>query len=139
MERPFVDVAMAMSADGAITCAARESAAFTSGHDARTMDRVREHELQQAMRKLGDLSPEQRAMLEHFSRALMNKFLHEPSVRLRTAAANGRGLAIVDAARYLFGLEGQGAPDGGAAPPPEGPTTPTDRAPAAHHSPEDTP
>jgi glutamyl-tRNA reductase len=103
-----------------------------------TMDRVREHELQQAMRKLGDLSPEQRATLEHFSRALMNKFLHEPSVRLRTAASNGRGLAIVDAARYLFGLEGQGAPDGGAAPPPEGPTTPTDRAPAAHHPREDT-
>jgi hypothetical protein len=35
----------------------------------------------------------------------MNKFLHEPSVRLRSAAANGRGLGVVDTARYLFGLE----------------------------------
>ena len=35
----------------------------------------------------------------------MNKFLHEPSVRLRAAAANGRGLGVVDAARYLFALE----------------------------------
>jgi hypothetical protein len=35
----------------------------------------------------------------------MNKFLHEPSVRLKAAAANGRGLGVVDAARYLFGLE----------------------------------
>jgi len=35
----------------------------------------------------------------------MNKFLHEPSVRLRAAAANGRGLGVVDTARYLFGLE----------------------------------
>ena len=35
----------------------------------------------------------------------MNKFLHEPSVRLRAAAANGRGLAVVDAARYLFALD----------------------------------
>jgi hypothetical protein len=35
----------------------------------------------------------------------MNKFLHEPSVRLRAAAANGRGLGIVDAARYLFGVD----------------------------------
>jgi hypothetical protein len=34
----------------------------------------------------------------------MNKFLHEPSVRLRAAAANGRGLGVVDAARYLFAL-----------------------------------
>ena len=36
---------------------------------------------------------------------MMNKFLHEPSVRLNSAAANGRGLGVVDAARYLFGLE----------------------------------
>lgn len=35
----------------------------------------------------------------------MNKFLHEPSVRLRAASANGHGLAIVDALRYLFALE----------------------------------
>ena len=34
----------------------------------------------------------------------MNKFLHEPSVRLRAAAANGRGLGVVDALRYLFDL-----------------------------------
>lgn len=74
-----------------------------------TMDRVREQELAQAMRKLGDLTPEQQAALEHFSRSLMNKFLHEPSVRLRAAAANGRGLAIVDAARYLFNLEAEAA------------------------------
>jgi glutamyl-tRNAGlu reductase-like protein len=40
---------------------------------------------------------------------LMNKFLHEPSVRLKAAAANGRGLGIVDAARYLFALERKGA------------------------------
>ncbi|MDO8502892.1 MAG: hypothetical protein Q7S20_13725 [Gemmatimonadaceae bacterium] len=35
----------------------------------------------------------------------MNEFLHEPSLRLRAAAANGRGLGVVDAARYLFALE----------------------------------
>jgi hypothetical protein len=39
----------------------------------------------------------------------MNKFLHEPSVRLKAAAANGRGLGVVDAARYLFALEGKNA------------------------------
>jgi glutamyl-tRNA reductase len=69
------------------------------------MDGVRERELEHAMRRLGDLSPEERAAVEHFSRALMNKFLHEPTVRLRAAAANGRGLAIVDAVRYLFALD----------------------------------
>ena len=35
----------------------------------------------------------------------MNKFLHEPSLRLRAAAANGRGLGVVDVAKYLFALE----------------------------------
>ncbi len=73
------------------------------------MDRLRAAELAQAMRKLGHLSPSDREAVEHFSRTLMNKFLHEPSVRLRAAAANGHGLAAVDALRYLFGLS-SGAP-----------------------------
>jgi glutamyl-tRNA reductase len=69
------------------------------------MNRMRERELATVLRKLGDLTPEQRAVVEHFSQSLTNKFLHEPSVRLRAAAANGRGLGVVDAARYLFALE----------------------------------
>jgi glutamyl-tRNA reductase len=69
------------------------------------MNRVRERELDAALRRLGDLTPEQRAAVEHFSQSLMNKFLHEPTVRLRAAAANGRGLGVVDAARYLFALD----------------------------------
>lgn len=69
------------------------------------MDKVRAVELAAAMRRLGEVSPEQAEIVEHFSKSLMNKFLHEPSVRLRAAAANGRGLGVVDAARYLFALE----------------------------------
>jgi glutamyl-tRNA reductase len=69
------------------------------------MERLRADELAQALRRLGDLTPEQQATVEHLSRSLMNKFLHEPSVRLRAAAANGRGLGIVDAARYLFAVD----------------------------------
>jgi glutamyl-tRNA reductase len=86
------------------------------------MERVREEELAQAMRKLGDLTPAQREAVEHLSRSLMNKFLHEPSVRLRAAAANGRGLGIVDAIRYLFGLDDAPAADtkAGAARRPDG-------------------
>ncbi len=76
------------------------------------MDRVRSTELAAALRRLGPLSPEQTETLEHFSRTLMNKFLHAPSVRLKAAAANGRGLGVVDTARYLFGL-GENV-DGGA-------------------------
>jgi glutamyl-tRNA reductase len=69
------------------------------------MERVRAREVADAMKRLGHLSPEDRNAVEQLSRAVMNKFLHEPSVRLKSAAANGRGLGVVDAARYLFGLE----------------------------------
>jgi glutamyl-tRNA reductase len=69
------------------------------------MERLRAEELAQAFRRLGDLTPEQREAVDYLSRSLMNKFLHEPSVRLRAAAANGRGLGIVDAARYLFAVD----------------------------------
>jgi glutamyl-tRNA reductase len=68
------------------------------------MEKVRSVELAAALKRIGPLSPEQQGAIEHFSRALMNKFLHEPSVRLKAAAANGRGLGVVDAARYLFAL-----------------------------------
>ena len=69
------------------------------------MELLRERELAGALRRLRHLSPEDRAAVEEFSRTLMNKFLHEPSVRLRAAAAEARGLGVVDTARYLFGLE----------------------------------
>jgi glutamyl-tRNA reductase len=83
------------------------------------LDDVRERELAQALRRLPELTPAERATIEHFSRTLMNKFLHEPTVRLRAAAANGRGLGVVDAARYLFALgEAMDAP---APPDPERP------------------
>ena len=75
------------------------------------MDKLRLTELAATMRRLGPLSPEQAEAIEHFSRSLMNKFLHEPSVRLRAAAANGRGLGVVDVARYLFALEERTTPE----------------------------
>ncbi len=68
------------------------------------MERLRQEEVAAAARQHA-LSESQRNTLEHFSRTLMNKFLHAPTVRLREAAGNGRGLGVVDAARYLFGVE----------------------------------
>lgn len=92
------------------------------------MNRLRERELVLVLRRLGELTPEQRAIVEQFAQSLTNKFLHEPSVRLRGAAANGRGLGVVDAARYLFALDQQGAASSDAtAEPPAAPSpTPTD-------------
>jgi len=72
------------------------------------MDAVRVKELESALRKLAELGPTEREVVTELSRTLMNKFLHDPTVRLRAAAANGRGLGVVDTARYLFGLERAG-------------------------------
>jgi len=80
------------------------------------MDALRAKELDAALRKLGELDPAEREVVAELSRTLMNKFLHDPTVRLRAAAANGRGLGVVDTARYLFGLERAGG--AGAAPVP---------------------
>jgi glutamyl-tRNA reductase len=69
------------------------------------LNRLRERELAVALKRLPDLTPAQRATVEQLSRALMNKFMHEPSVRLRAAGANDDGSDVVHAARYLFALE----------------------------------
>lgn len=69
------------------------------------MDQIRARELAEALKRLKHLSVEEQAVVERLSHSIMNKFLHAPSVRLKSAAANGRGLGVVDAARYLFGLD----------------------------------
>ena len=81
------------------------------------MEEVRSKEVADAMRRLQHLPPAERAVVEELSKSLMNKFLHEPTVRLRAAASNGRGLGVVDTVRYLFGLERRGAKDETVKPP----------------------
>ena len=82
------------------------------------MEALREREVSEALKRLSHLSAADREAIERLSHSMMNKFLHEPSVRLKAAAANGRGLGIVDAARYLFGLE-KTKKDETSGPPPE--------------------
>ena len=74
------------------------------------MESVRDRELARLLRRLEHLSDEDRETITNFSRVLMNKFMHDPSVRLRAAAADDRGLGIVDAVRYLFALEDSARP-----------------------------
>jgi len=69
------------------------------------MEALRTAELERALRQLGTLSPEDRAHVEQFSQALMNKFLHQPTVALKAAAEEGRGYGLLEALRRLFGME----------------------------------
>ncbi|HEX2094110.1 MAG TPA: glutamyl-tRNA reductase [Longimicrobiaceae bacterium] len=68
-------------------------------------EQVRQAEVARAMRRLAHLAPEDREAVDALSRALLNKLLHAPTVRLREAAGNGRGTAVLDTARYLFELD----------------------------------
>ena len=54
------------------------------------MEALRERELAESLQRLrASAAPAERAAVEQLSKTLMNKFLHEPTVRLRAAAANG--------------------------------------------------
>lgn len=68
------------------------------------MEALRAAELERALRHLGHLSPDDRERVEQLSHALLNKFLHQPTVALKAAAEEGRGYGLLEALRRLFGL-----------------------------------
>ena len=61
-------------------------------------------ELQRHGSRLADLSPAQRAAVESLLRGVVNKLLHEPTVRLKEAAGHARGDRLAEALRDLFDL-----------------------------------
>ena len=69
------------------------------------MERQRVRELERMLARMPDLPEAERAAIDAFTRQMMNRMLHTPTVRLREAAAGGDGGDIVHAARYLFALD----------------------------------
>jgi len=70
----------------------------------RRAESIRELELERTLRDLGDVDPETADRIEHLSRALVKKLLHEPTVRLRARAGEGDADEVAAAVRELFGL-----------------------------------
>jgi glutamyl-tRNA reductase len=70
----------------------------------RQAESIRERELERALRDLGDVDPEVAERLEHLTRALVNKLLHDPTVRLRERAGAGDADEVADTVRELFGI-----------------------------------
>jgi len=66
-------------------------------------DRVRADEVQRAKRRL-NLSPEEEYILEAFSRSLVNKLLHNPTLRTKDAASQGEGQRYAAMLRDLWNL-----------------------------------
>src|SRR5262249_39894646 len=67
------------------------------------VEEVRQAELDRIASRVGD--PAARASLDAATRALVNKLLHEPTVRLKEAAGTARGELYADALAELFALE----------------------------------
>ena len=69
------------------------------------VEEIRDAELQKAMGRLGDLTPEQREAIAAMSRAMVNKILHQPMTELKRRAAHQEGPRYTTVLRRLFGLD----------------------------------
>jgi glutamyl-tRNA reductase len=65
---------------------------------------IRRAELERAEHRLGSLSPSQRRAVESLTAQIVNKLLHQPTVRMKEAAAAADGVLYADAVRHLFDL-----------------------------------
>ena len=73
---------------------------------------IREKELDKTLRKLDHLSENDRQAVRLLTGAIVNKILHNPTVRLKEAAAQQNGYDLMTTLQTLFDLEA-GAPPAG--------------------------
>ena len=62
-------------------------------------------ELDRAFRRLNELDQREREVVEGMAMAIVNKLLHQPTVRLKHEAAQGNGAEYAGALQSLFGLD----------------------------------
>lgn len=68
-------------------------------------DTVREAEVDRALRQLPDLTESEQDIVEMLSRRIVNKLLHEPTVRLKRHANGHSGFYYTETLRELFALD----------------------------------
>lgn len=68
-------------------------------------DHIRQSELEKVLLKLGPLDERQQRLLEGLTTAMMNKFLHAPTVYLKRTADEEHGPDIVRLIRQIFSLD----------------------------------
>jgi glutamyl-tRNA reductase len=81
----------------------------TIKHLRERVEAIRTAELERALRRVS-LADEQREAVEALTRSLTNKILHAPLSRLRREAEREEGMAYLEAARVLFGLDDDADP-----------------------------
>ena len=70
----------------------------------RKAEAIRRQELERALRTMDSLDDEAVEQLHYFSRALVNKLLHDPTIRLRQGAVDGEAEQYTALVRSLFSL-----------------------------------
>ena len=65
---------------------------------------IRAREVARALDDLGDVDPAVAERMEHLSRTLVKRLLHDPTVRARERAGAGNADEVADAVRDLFGI-----------------------------------
>jgi len=65
---------------------------------------IRQHELERTLKRLPDLSEDERLRLEAMTQAMVKKILHEPILRLRDEAGGPLAAEYASLVRNLFGL-----------------------------------
>lgn len=66
---------------------------------------IRQQELERTLQHLGEVDEQTLEHIHFLSRSLVNKLLHEPTVRLKSKASDDEAAAYVDAISDLFDLE----------------------------------
>jgi glutamyl-tRNA reductase len=82
---------------------AREAAPLVAALRDRA-EQIRQAELTRLASKLDGLDERQRQAVEALTRGIVNKLLHEPTVRVKDAAGSPHGDALAEALRVLFDL-----------------------------------
>ena len=76
----------------------------------RQAESIREREVERALQDLGEVDPGVAERVEHLSRTLVKKLLHDPTVRARERAGAGDADEVAGAVRDLFGITGPSDP-----------------------------
>ncbi len=72
------------------------------------VEQIGRSESERAIRRLGDLSEEQKQEIAYMADRLVHKILHKPLEILRSDAKNGGDGRYIDAVRHMFGMEEDG-------------------------------
>lgn len=78
----------------------------------KSIERVKEKELQEAKKKLEHLSEKELVVIDAFANAIVNKFLHNPTIFLKEVGASEDSYIYLEAFKRIFDLKGEDEDNG---------------------------